>query len=125
MTPIYFDHAASTPLKENALRVLCDAAKKAYANPSSTHLLGAELAEKIESCRQVILKALKAEDDYRVVFTSSATEANNMVYHGLETSAQNHVVYCEADHPSITEPAKQMSSKWSALPHRLAADGTV
>lgn len=120
MNPVYLDHAASTPLKARALKALSEASDKAFANPSSAHPLGQELHERIERCRGLFLDFLSASADFRLVFTSSATEANNMIFHGL--NREGRALFSEADHPSITEPAQKL---WKSGTVSLREDGTV
>lgn len=104
---IYFDHASSTPMSQNALDVLARAHEKAFANSSAAHSLGRELNERLEAARSLILKSLGAsEKNYRLTFTSSATEANNLVIRGLHESDNTPQLFVAgaADHPSLIQP---------------------
>lgn len=115
MKKTYLDHAASTSLCTQAFEVLIKASEKAYANPSSIHEAGRNLEQKIHQYRQLILDSLglKHCDDYGLIFTSSATESNNMVI--LNSPQKKEVLYCEADHPSITEPAQSLCNANNSL----------
>lgn len=100
----YFDHAASTFLYPEVLKELQSSLKEDFANPSAQHILGHELSEKISFYRQEFLKTLGAFKNDSFIFTSSATESNNTVIRGLSFSDGDTILYCRADHPSVTAP---------------------
>lgn len=102
----YFDHAASSIIYPEVLEILSIAEAKDFANPSAQHSLGHDLNEKIEEFRAAFLQALGAKNQDNFVFTSSATESNNTVIKGLKLIPGDIVVYCKADHPSITAPVE-------------------
>ncbi len=107
MNEIYLDHAATTPLIPKALEVLRESLEKDYANPSSSHKLGIELSKRIDLVRKNILNLIGAsEKDYHLIFTSSATEANNMLIKGIGKIGK--IVYSKADHASVTVPASKL-----------------
>jgi len=100
----YFDHAASTFLYPEVLEELQSSLKEDFANPSAQHILGHELSEKISFYRQDFLKILGAGKNDSFIFTSSATESNNTVIRGLTFLEGDTILYCRADHPSVTAP---------------------
>jgi len=102
---IYFDHAASSPIPGNVIGILTKSLKEDFANPSSLHKIGKNLSGRIEDCRKFLLKSVDCEYGFDFVFTSSATESNNMVIKGLSLNVGDMVIVSQADHPSITEPA--------------------
>lgn len=104
----YLDHNATSNLLtevKNAMVSLLDAA----CNPSSVHSLGRGAKSVMEASRSSILAALHAPaDEYNLVFTSSGTEANNLVMHNF---ANSHLFVSSIEHDSIMQPAlenKQM-----------------
>ncbi len=105
----YFDHAAATPMTENALTVLRDSTVADFANPSAAHKLGRDLMGRIEKVRQHFLQCLQA-DDFNFFFTSSATESNNTVVKGLTYPAGSKILYSPADHPSLFLPIENVSN---------------
>lgn len=105
----YFDHAASTFLYPEVLDSLSASFKQDFANPSARHVLGQELGEKISLYRQDFLRALGASKIDSFVFTSSATESNNTVIKGLNLKEGEGILYCRADHPSVTAPVENLS----------------
>lgn len=96
---IYFDHAASTPMDDDALHLLCSSLKTDFANPAAKHKLGQSLNKRIERARQDLLDIFELKD-FNVIFTSSATEANNTVIKSFTGSEK--IVFSLSDHPSVT-----------------------
>ncbi len=96
---IYLDCAASTPLSVEVVTVLADSFSNDFASPSANHSLGRELENKITQYRKYFTKILNASD-YRFIFTSSASESNNMVIRGKSYSR---IILSKADHPSMWE----------------------
>ena len=105
---IYLDYAASSPVKEAAIKVLMQATVNDFANPSSSHQLGLDLTSKIDSIREKILGLLGIKRGYLVIFVSSATEANNLVIRGLALKKGDHILISPTDHPSIKIPSYQL-----------------
>jgi cysteine desulfurase len=108
---LYLDYAASTPIRPEALKVLESSFKNDFANPSSAHKLGKTLYRKIESCRRQFLEFLGAGQDDLFIFTSSATESNNMLIEGLKIKEGDTVIYSSADHPSVTGPIEELKKR--------------
>ncbi len=123
----YFDHAASSPIYPEVLEELARALRDDYANPSAQHLLGHNLNEKIEEYRQDFLKSLKASRNDSFIFTSSATESNNTVIQGLDFTQNDIILYCKADHPSVTGPIESLAERFkiSIKEIRLTASGEI
>lgn len=109
MKKIYLDHAASTSLREKALHVLSKAYREDYANPGAVHSLGKNLLERIEQCRSFFLETLQAGNEDQFIFTSSATESNNILLQGLiqNLTPNEKVLISSADHPSLTLPVQR------------------
>lgn len=107
----YFDHAASTPIYSEVLEVLAKSFKDDFANPNSQHLLGRSLLQKIDEARSYFLKELNVSADNLFIFTSSATESNNTIIHGLELQEGDVVLYSKADHPSLVDPIENLGLK--------------
>lgn len=104
---IYFDHAASSPLTEEAYLTYAKSLKD-YANPSSNHALGRKLAREVDKLKERALIALSlSPKDYDFIITSGATEANNLALKGLAHQYQNRgkkIISSSLEHPSVTNP---------------------
>ncbi|MBT3583606.1 MAG: aminotransferase class V-fold PLP-dependent enzyme [Halobacteriovoraceae bacterium] len=105
---IYLDHAAATPILPAVIEALHNAQSEHFANASAAHGLGRKQLKEVENCRQIFSKILKANDEDQLIFTASATESNNLLIKGLELSAGDRVLYCQADHPSLEMPVRSL-----------------
>lgn len=81
---IFLDFQSSTPLHEKVVEVMSPYITEKFANPhSNDHVLGWEAQQAVQSARRKIANAVGADDD-EIIFTSGATEANNLAVKGLE-----------------------------------------
>ena len=120
MNVIYCDHAASTPLREELIELLQELYRKElYANPSSLHRLGFRAKQKLEKCREEIANNLGASKEAEVIFTSGATEANNLVLLGLsrlsEIYQRNEILVSPIEHSSVFEVAEFLKTSSSEI----------
>ena len=82
MKPIYLDYSASTPLDKDVSRVMNAVSEEVFGNPGSLHSFGQKALSVLDSSRERVARVLDV--DFReVVFTSSATEANNLAIRGV------------------------------------------
>ena len=102
---IYFDHAASTPIDKEVLDQMMLAFKNDFANSSAKHSLGRQLGVKLEDLRESFKKTFKADDSWELLFTSSATESNNLVFHQMTESSGSSLFYL-GDHMSVVKSLK-------------------
>jgi len=101
---IYFDSAASYPILPEALEVLHRGFTQHSANPSSAHRAGEIAAREIEAAREIIadeIGALASE----IVFTSGATESNNLAlkghFHEVANQTKRHLVISSIEHKCV------------------------
>ena len=112
-TPIYLDNNASTAPDPLVVEAVGNALRQLVANPSSHHAAGLAAARQIETARE-LLAALVDCRPREVVFTSGATEANNLamqgVWLGTRTTApnRNRIVIGATEHPAIYEVATEL-----------------
>lgn len=81
MTRIYLDNAATTPIDEEVQKVMIDAMKGIYGNPSSIHAEGRKARAAIEQARKKVAHYLGASIG-EIFFTSGGSESNNMILKG-------------------------------------------
>lgn len=99
---IYVDHAATTPIDETILQEMLKNADK-FGNPSSIHRVGKEAKSFYEQSRKRVSKHLNARPD-EIVFTGSATEANNFVIRGITGYYEkSHIITTNVEHASVKE----------------------
>jgi len=106
MKSIYLDYNASTQVDNSVLEAMLPFFTENYCNPSNTlHEYGAKALEAIENSQEIIARYLGVfpED---IVFTSGATESNNLAIRGvLEASGKDrkHIITSKIEHPSVIE----------------------
>jgi cysteine desulfurase len=105
--PLYFDTAATTSVAPEVLARMVEllSSTTAYANPSSTaHLPGQAAADVVALAREEIAAELGCEAD-EIIFTSGATEANNLALHGIALAHAaahgRHLVISAIEHKSV------------------------
>src|SRR4029077_3863725 len=79
--PIYLDHAATTPLRREALGAMLPFLTEGFGNPSSAHSYGRTARAALDEAHERVARRLSAEGR-EVVFASGGTEANNLALKG-------------------------------------------
>lgn len=106
MSQLYLDAAASTPMDSAVAAAMLAVMEGPAANPSSAHWAGRVAADLVRQAREQV-GALVGANPSSVVFTSGATEANNLVLRGLgplavsSASARSTIVSARTEHPSV------------------------
>lgn len=102
---IYLDHNATTPVRDEVIDAMLRVLRGGFGNPSSVHEEGSLARRAVELARERVAALLAARPD-EIVFTASATEANNAALHGLLAAPQapRRVVATAVEHPSVEEP---------------------
>lgn len=110
---IYFDHAATTPIRHEILDTYNDLLNNFFANPSSLHRLGQETSHLLSIAREQIASLFKRKSE-EVIFTSGATEANNLAIKGYALRYQNrgkHLITSKIEHPSVLKAFEQLEKQ--------------
>ncbi|MBI4397821.1 MAG: cysteine desulfurase [Candidatus Omnitrophica bacterium] len=103
---IYLDYNATSPLRPEALEAMKPFFTEEFGNPSSFHQQGQKARYALENARERLLELLGKRSG-RLVFTSSATEANNLAISGFalkNKSRAGHFVCSAIEHPSVLRP---------------------
>jgi cysteine desulfurase len=116
MQPVYLDYAATTPLdprvRERMLE--CMGAEAGFGNPSSTtHIYGAQAARQVESAAAAVAELLNA-DAAEIIWTSGATESNNLALIGaarFRAMHGRHIVTTAIEHKSVLESCEWLESQ--------------
>jgi cysteine desulfurase len=114
MDCIYLDNNATTPLLPGVAEAMLPYQTQLFGNPASSHLAGRRARQALEESRERLAALLDAHPD-EVVFTSGATEANNLALAGLSGDAPAHLITSPTEHPSVLEPLRRLSSQGFAL----------
>jgi cysteine desulfurase len=107
MRSIYLDNNATTPLLPAVWEAMRPYFTEAYGNPASAHGVGRRARQALEDARERLAALLGAFPD-EVVFTSGATEANNLALFGLAGAPPGLVLTSPVEHPSVTEPLQRL-----------------
>lgn len=96
---MYFDYTATTPMDKEVLDTYVQVQQKYYANTTSLHLLGQKANNIYEKMKDEIRDILCV--DHEIVFTSNATEANNLAIFGVVSGKKGKVITTKIEHPSV------------------------
>jgi len=107
---VYFDNAASTIVRDEALSAMLRVMQDNYGNPSSVHYMGRRAADELEHARKNVADALGAGPD-TIYFTSGGTESCNWAVLGAAESLKRkgrHILTSAIEHDSVLESAKKL-----------------
>ena len=109
---IYLDNHATTPVDPRVLDAMLPFFREKFGNSASrSHSFGWEAEEAVDRARKQVA-ALLGADPREIVFTSGATESNNLALKGtFQARAGNHIVSSPIEHPSITDTLEFLKSK--------------
>jgi cysteine desulfurase len=108
---IYLDNAATAPALNDALEVFLKVNKDNFGNAASNHAFGHEADRILERSRLEILKILALETTHELIFTSGATESNNLAIKGLAfryAKRGKRIITSAIEHPSVLNVFKQL-----------------
>jgi len=103
----YLDHAAHSPLRPEIRRRLEELSRLPLGNPSSLHGPGRQARMLLEEARETCARVLGAKVE-EIVFTSGATEANNLALRGL-LQPGSHLLVSAVEHPSVRDCARALA----------------
>ncbi len=106
---IYLDYNASTPVDPRVLNEMLPYLKEKYGNPSSSHSFGILNRAGIEQARERLALLLGCRSS-EIIFTSGATESNNMVIKGIAKASGKgkHFITSAIEHPAVLEPFRHL-----------------
>ncbi|MBU3942566.1 aminotransferase class V-fold PLP-dependent enzyme, partial [Patescibacteria group bacterium] len=110
---IYFDYAATTPIDPRVTKAMLPYFSEKFGNTMSLHSFGQETKQALEESREVVAGLMKAEPN-EIIFTSSATESNNLALKGIAFANKNkgqHIIISSIEHPCIMESAKWLEKQ--------------
>lgn len=118
---MYLDTAATTPLAPEVLREIVRFLQEEYGNEGSrTHQFGAAARRRVAHAREEVA-AVVASRPEEVIFTSGATEANNLAILGLadelSRTGRRHLVTTRIEHKAVLEPMAHLEQRGFELTH--------
>lgn len=107
---LYFDYAATTPVDPRVIAAMtqCLSIENAFGNPASLHFYGQQASQKIEVAREQVASLISA-DKREIIWTSGATEANNLAIKGITSFYKDrgkHIITMKTEHPSVLDVCK-------------------
>jgi len=108
----YLDNNATTPVDPRVVEAMLPYLRERYANPSSVHRFGANVAAQIEQARTAVARAIGARES-EIVFTSGGTEADNAALRGVLTARPNkrHIIVSAVEHHAVLETAERLETE--------------
>ena len=106
----YLDNAATTKVLPEILSVMNQYLGEYYYNPSSVYMPSVNVKKDVEKVRDYILDVVGASN-HKVIFTSSATEANNTIFNSVNLRSGDKVLISSVEHPSVYNKAITLREK--------------
>ncbi len=101
MNQVYFDNAATTPLRPEVIATMQQVLSDVYGNPSSTHSFGREAKTRVELARKTIAAILGVTAS-EIIFTSGGTEADNLIVTSCVRDLRiRHIVTSRIEHHAV------------------------
>jgi len=111
---LYLDYAATTPVNQEVQETYAKIIHEHFGNADSLHQLGLEASSLMERSRSLIASLLKVATN-EVIFTSGASEANNLAIKGVAFQYQKrgkHLITTSVEHSSVYETCKQLEESF-------------
>jgi cysteine desulfurase len=109
--PIYLDGHSTTPLDPRVLEAMLPVLREDFGNAASVHhAYGWKAADHVEEARAAVAQLLGA-DPKEIVFTSGATESNNLALRGVAIARRQpggHIITAATEHPSVLDPLERL-----------------
>ncbi len=118
-TPVYLDYHATTPVDPQVLKAMLPYLKEDFGNShSTTHAFGWKAEKAIAIAREQIRKTIGAENCREVIFTSGATESNNLSIVGAaraNRSRGRHILTSATEHKAVLDTVKHLEAEGFAV----------
>jgi cysteine desulfurase len=127
--PIYMDCHATTPVDERVMAAMLPFFTEQFGNPASVgHEYGWEAQAAVQQSREILAKAIAATPE-EIVFTSGASEANNLAIKGIAEAYGNkgrHLITVATEHNAILDPCRYLQTQGFDVTYLpVEADGLI
>ncbi|MHB2021173.1 MAG: cysteine desulfurase family protein [Candidatus Xenobia bacterium] len=113
--PIYMDHHATTPLDPRVLEAMLPYFTEHFGNAASSHAFGEAAEAAVDTARREIASLIGSRDARAIVFTSGATESDNLALRGVMEPGQ-HLITTAIEHKAVLDTAKALGCELTVLP---------
>ena len=106
---IYLDGTAGLPVDKRVMEAAAPFFSERFGNPSSIHFFGREARSALEAARSSVAAIVNARDPKEIIFTSGATESNNLAIKGIayrNRAEGNHIIISQMEHMSVVNTCK-------------------
>lgn len=112
MKQVYFDNAATTPLRGEVIKIMTETLS-VYGNPSSTHSFGRTSKSLLESCRKEIASHFNVSAA-EIIFTSGGTEADNLILNScVRDLGVTRIITSKIEHHAVLHTVSELQSKYN------------
>ena len=112
MKSVYFDNAATTPMRDEVVDAIAEVLRNNFGNPSSSHSFGRASKVLVEKSRKLIAKHLNVSAG-EIVFTSGGTEADNLVLNSaVKDLGVTHIVTSKIEHHAVLHTVKKLQNEF-------------
>jgi len=111
---VYMDYSAGKPVDPRVIEELLPYMRSLYGNPSSLHAFGQEAKNALEEARAKVAQLINAEKKESIIFTSGATESNNLAIKGIAYRYKDRgtrIITSSVEHMSVVNPCKFLTTK--------------
>jgi cysteine desulfurase len=123
--PIYLDHNATTPCDPRVVEAMIPFFTNAFGNAASrNHPFGWQAEEAVDYAREQVAKLVGA-DPKEIIFTSGATEADNLAIKGvfeMYASKGNHIITCNIEHKAVLDTCKHIEKEGGEVTYLKVKD---
>ncbi len=124
----YFDHAATTPTKEEVVKEMLPYFSLNYGNPSSIYSIGRKARKAVEEARQKVSKAIGASNK-EIYFTSCGSESDNLAIKGVAYANRkkgNHIITTKIEHPAVLHTCQNLEKQGFEVTYlNVDSDGLI
>ena len=129
MRQVYMDHGSASPVDARVIEAMMPYFDKEIGNPSSLHSAGRKARRELEAARGHVADLVDAPGPKSIIFTSGATESNNLALRGAAMRYKdkgNHIITTSVEHMSVMNPLKDLQKSGFEITHiPVDRDGLV